>query len=275
MAIKKIIVPTDFSETADTAAKFAVQLAYRFGVDVELVHVLNPATDLNNGYMIDPGIETVKRSKLTDLTAQIGDESQVEGGKVSVMSSFHLGFPIEEIVNISKEQEALIVVGATGESGVMDRVFGSIPVHLARRAHSPVLIIPRDAIFRGFSEIAYASAEAALDLKISDMLLDFANIFEARLHAVHIGKEDEYPIWEMEVVFKGQKNPREIIKKNVDRLDVVSALNQYCGANDIDLLIMATKHRKFWDSIIHTSMTREMALDPHLPLLVFHDDDAL
>ena len=274
--MKKIVVPTDFSDSAQTATNFAIGLAFHLKVDVELVHILNPATDLNNGYMIDPGIENVRRDRLREITAEANNQISEElAGEIVVMSSFHLGFPIEEIVNISKSQDALIVVGATGESGVMDRVFGSIPAHLARRAHSPVLIIPKNVKFKGFNEIAYASAEPALDKKISAMLFRFIDVFSARLHAVHIGKEDNYPIWKIDEAVLGVSAPSAILKKNIDRVDVVTALNQYCLGHKIDLLIMATKHRKFWDSIIHTSMTREMALEPHLPLLVFHDDDTM
>ncbi|NND05594.1 MAG: universal stress protein [Saprospiraceae bacterium] len=273
--MKKIVVPTDFSDSAQTATTFAVNLAFHLKVDVELVHILNPATDLNTGYMIDPGIEKVRRDQLEDATRAVKEKLSGElADEIVIMSSFHLGFPIEEIVNISKGQDALIVVGATGESGVMDRVFGSIPVHLARRAYSPVLIVPNNVKFDGFSEIAYASAEPALDRKVAAMLFRFVDVFDARLHAVHIGKEDNYPIWHIDEAVPGVAAPPTVLKKNIDRVDVISALNQYCSEEQIDLLIMSTRHRKFWDSIIHTSMTREMALEPHLPLLVFHEHDS-
>ena len=276
--MKKIIVPTDFSTAANEAVQYATQLAFFFKCDVELVHVLNPATDLNTGYMIDPGIETVKRKKLKALTEEVSKQiAETLPSEISVMSSFYLGFPIEEIINLSKSQDSLIVVGATGESGVMGRVFGSIPSHLARRAHAPVLIIPKGVKFSVYKEIAYASAEANLDHAISKMIKQFVMVFNARLHCVHIGKDEQYPEWQMEAIFGNNQNngTPELIKKNLDRVDVVSALNHYCDENDVDMLIMATKHRRFWDSIIHTSMTREMALDPHLPLLVFHDRDKL
>ena len=100
--MKKIIVPTDFSSGADAAVKYAIQLAFFLKADVELVHVLNPATDLNTGYMIDPGIETVKRNKLkaiTDDAKAMLTEKMAE--EVKIFSSFILGFPIEEVVSLS------------------------------------------------------------------------------------------------------------------------------------------------------------------------------
>jgi len=271
--MNKIIVPTDFSTASNRAVQYATSLAFYFRCDVELVHVLNPATDLSNGYKIEPGIETIKRQKLKSLAKEAAKADLPP--EVQVMSSFYLGFPIEEIINLSKSKDSLIVVGATGETGALDRMFGSVPSNLARRAHSPVLIVPGNATFEAYGDIAYASAEANLDHQVSSMIKDFVSAFKARLHCVHIGKEDVYPDWQMEAIFGSGENAPELIKKSLERKDVVSALNNYCSANDIQLLIMATKQRKFWDAIIHTSMTREMALDPKLPLLVFHEEDKL
>lgn len=271
--MNKIIVPTDFSAASNQAVKYAVNLAFFFQCEVELVHVLNPATDLNNGYKIDPGIETIKRQKLKALAEDAA--KQHLPSEVKVMSTFILGFPIEEIIKLSKGGISLIVVGATGETGVLDRVFGSVPSNLVRKAHSPVLIVPKGASFQVFKNLAYASADANLDQEVAHMIKDFVLTFKATMHCVHIGKESDYPTWQMKAIFGDTAGFHDIIMKHLDQVDVVSALNTYCGENDIDLLMMTTRHRNFWDSIIHTSMTREMALDPKLPLFVFHHQDRL
>lgn len=272
--MKKIIVPTDFSSGADAAVKYAVQLAFFLKCDVELVHVLNPATDLNTGYMIDPGIETVKRKKLTATTDAVREMlTDKMADEVKVFSSFILGFPIEEIVSLSQSNGAMIVVGARGESGVLDRMFGSIPSHLVKKASAPVLIVPEDATFTPLSVLVYASSETDLDYKISGHIKQLVQAFNARLHTIHIGKE--YPEWQMEAVFAKVATEKPVIIKNIDKEDVVSGLNTYCEEVNADLLMMSTRHRGFWDSLVHTSVTREMALEPHRPLLVFHESDTV
>ena len=263
----KVIVPTDFSKTAENAARYGAELAKYLGGGLELVHVLNPATDLNTGYMIDPGIESIKRKKLQEFCDKIGIESEV-----NVTSKFILGFPIEEITRLSEEADVLLVVGSTGESDILEKVFGSVASHLARRSQAPVLIVPKEASFKPFKEVVYASNDAGMDYRISSLVKNFVSHFECRLHSVHIGKNDQYPEWQMQAIFGESEEVPELKIEHLNDPDVVEGLNNYCEKENADLLILTTRQRNFWRTIVHSSITKEMALHPHLPLLVLHDE---
>jgi len=262
----KIVVPTDFSKTAENAAKYGAELAKFLGGGLEVVHVLNPATDLNTGYMIDPGIESVKREKLQDFCGQMAENSGV-----NVTSKFILGFPIEEITQLSEESDVLLVVGATGESDLLEKVFGSVASHLARRSKAPVLIVPKGATFHPFKEVVYASNDAGMDYRISSLVKNFVSQFKSRLHSVHIGQNDQYPKWQMQAIFGETEAVPELKIKHLQEANVVEGLNHYCEKEKADLLILTTQERSFWRTIVHSSITKEMALHPHLPLLVLHD----
>jgi hypothetical protein len=41
----------------------------------------------------------------------------------------------------------------------------------------------------------------------------------------------------------------------------------------MDLMIAITHHRRFWDDLIHYSVTKELAWHTYLPILCFHSDD--
>ncbi len=263
---KKIVVPVDFSPTSRNAADYAINLSAALNGGIELVHVLNPATDLNTGYMIDPGIEEVKRKKLQQWADELAAEHQI-----SVTSRFILGFPIEELTRLSEEKDTLMVLGATGESDLLERVFGSVPAHLARRAHSPVLVVPRDARYKPFREIVYASNDSGLDYRVANIVKSFVSQFECRLHSVHIGKSDDYPEWQMRAIFGTDDTAPELVTAHLQERNIIEKLNEYCEDNEADLLILTTRQRNFWNSLVHTSVTRELALNPGLPLLVFQE----
>ncbi|MFM9952206.1 MAG: universal stress protein [Saprospiraceae bacterium] len=50
-------------------------------------------------------------------------------------------------------------------------------------------------------------------------------------------------------------------------------MNQYAEMEKIDLIVMATRHRSFWEQLFHKSQTKQMALHTHLPMLVLHQGD--
>ena len=54
---------------------------------------------------------------------------------------------------------------------------------------------------------------------------------------------------------------------------VWEGLNRYAGDHEVDLFVMVTMHRKFWENIVHRSMTRQMAIHSKIPILVLYSDD--
>jgi nucleotide-binding universal stress UspA family protein len=55
--------------------------------------------------------------------------------------------------------------------------------------------------------------------------------------------------------------------------NTVEQLKQYASDNKIDLIAFASKHRNFWQSLVHSSTTEKMALSTTLPIVVIHIDD--
>ncbi len=55
--------------------------------------------------------------------------------------------------------------------------------------------------------------------------------------------------------------------------DTVVELNKYCNAKNINLITFASKHRNFWENLMHKSITENVALSNILPIMVIHSDD--
>ena len=51
---------------------------------------------------------------------------------------------------------------------------------------------------------------------------------------------------------------------------VAEGLNDYAVRHRIDLIVMARPNRDFWENIFHKSVTKAMALNTKLPILIFH-----
>jgi nucleotide-binding universal stress UspA family protein len=92
------------------------------------------------------------------------------------------------------------------------------------------------------------------------------------LHSVHIGQNDQYPEWQMLAIFGESDEVPELKIEYLNDPNVVEGLNTYCEKENADLLILTTQQRTFWRTVVHSSITKEMALNPHLPLLVLHDE---
>jgi hypothetical protein len=57
------------------------------------------------------------------------------------------------------------------------------------------------------------------------------------------------------------------------REDMLKAIDIYTVNHHIDLLVISTLHRTIFQKIFHPSLTKKIATEANLPLLVLHQED--
>ena len=144
LPVKKIVVPTDFSEPAREGFRKACQVAAHFKAALIVVHVNPPVPIIPAGHGAVPfnvkgykqEMEKVSRD---NLDAFVATESC---GSVSVTPLIREGDVAEEIVRAAEEQAADLIVTAThGYSGWKKFILGSVTEKVVRIAPMPVLTI--------------------------------------------------------------------------------------------------------------------------------------
>jgi len=146
--IKRLLVPTDFSEHSEQAALYAVELAKRFQADeVHCLHVSDIPADLlaTSAYtMTGPSqefIEQVRQENRKNLEAFA--KNRLAG--VPVRTAFLEGRPFVEIIRYARDHEIdLVVIATHGRTGLTHALFGSVAEKVVRKAPCPVLVVKRD-----------------------------------------------------------------------------------------------------------------------------------
>lgn len=140
-AVKKILVPTDFSDSARHAFRVARGYAARFEAELLLVHVVET---LAVGYASDlfpvPMAEVFNEMSgyaRTELR-KLAEEARAEG--LAVRDLVVQGKPSAEIVRMAEEEQVDLIVLGTHGKGVLDHaLFGSTTERVIRKAPCPVL----------------------------------------------------------------------------------------------------------------------------------------
>lgn len=142
ITLKKILFPTDFSEYADNALPYALELARKFEARVTLVHVLSPPT-----YAVSPefavdltaiqnNMQQTAEKKMGELAARF-----TEGG-VQVESVIQIGSAFAEIIGTARAHDVDLIVMAThGYGAVRHLLLGSTAEKVVRKAPCPVLTV--------------------------------------------------------------------------------------------------------------------------------------
>jgi nucleotide-binding universal stress UspA family protein len=137
LAIRSILVPTDFSEGSAAAYHFAVALARDHGARLFVVHVKPPPTIVYGSGVVPPEPE--------DADAQLEKRLHTwEKVDPRVPTEFRLieGDAIPELLDLAEETNCdLIVLGTHGRGGLKRLLMGSVAEQIVRRAPCPVLTV--------------------------------------------------------------------------------------------------------------------------------------
>ncbi|HKP63228.1 MAG TPA: universal stress protein [Polyangiales bacterium] len=143
-AIKKILCPTDFSDSSQVASALAVDLAAKLGAAVEFLHVVQPPVYV--GWEDSPA-GLAATAQLLDQTRERA-ESQLKaavekfnGRGVQIHTQLQDGSPHQQISELSKQVD-LIVMGTHGRTGLPHLLLGSVAERVVRTASCPVMTVP-------------------------------------------------------------------------------------------------------------------------------------
>jgi nucleotide-binding universal stress UspA family protein len=151
IAVKRILVPTDFSEASKVAVQYGLALGRAFNAQLYLLHV-EPRHDLEiiverelvvEKYLSETAAPKSRQNAAHELLGKILTEQEKKELRAEhVLRASGRGGPYVEIVRYAKERGIdLIVMGAHGHGAAAHRLMGSVAENVVRKAPCPVLTV--------------------------------------------------------------------------------------------------------------------------------------
>jgi len=139
---RRILVATDFSDTADRALDYAVALAAALGAEIVLVHAYEvPVYAFPDGAFLAT-TEISERLAEAARTALDSALASRAASKVPMRGVLRTGTPWTEIEAVATEEKAdLVIVGTHGRKGIARALLGSVAEKVVRTAPCPVLSV--------------------------------------------------------------------------------------------------------------------------------------
>ena len=164
MAFTHVLVPTDFSDPAHHALRYAIEEATLHHARVTLLHVLAPRSETEVYYVTgapvtgaDAGLDLVAGGRLgpsatsqpTVVRHDHNEEALTQlhdlipdAFRDSWAIEIAAGHPAETIVRVAQDKSAdLIVMGTHGRTGLQHVLLGSVAEKVVRLAPCPVLTV--------------------------------------------------------------------------------------------------------------------------------------
>ncbi len=144
ITIRRILVPTDFSDCALPAVRYAAELADKFSAELILLHIVPDAVlALPDAVMPTPAsytdLHALTEAGKTGLAHLIAAQ-KLE--RLNPRSEVRIGSPTAEIIAAAGELHAdLVCIGTHGRGGLARVILGSVAEHVVRQAPCPVLTV--------------------------------------------------------------------------------------------------------------------------------------
>lgn len=151
IALKRILVATDFSESSGAALKYGVALAQTFGAKLHVLHaagrhdleVMVERQLVIDKFLQDPSSVEVHHNAARELLGGMLTPAETESAQAEfVLRACGPAGPWAEIVRYAKERDlGLIIVGTHGRGMLGHLLMGSVAEKVVRMAPCPVLTV--------------------------------------------------------------------------------------------------------------------------------------
>jgi nucleotide-binding universal stress UspA family protein len=275
--MKKILIPTDFSNQAFNAIRVGIKLAKKEGAEIILLHILdlpqegsdsvnkgtpapqvmffkNAAEKLNN-LALDPIFQglTVSTSLILDRTS-LGVTKSAENNNVD-----------------------LIVMGSHGASGFKEYFIGSNTEKVVRTSNIPVLVIKGEVEDFKISDFVFASDFSENMKEPFKKALAFNKVFGSKLHLLMVNTPNNFKAThvaeELLQDFLQDITDKEYDLSIYNDINIEKGILNFSDRINADLIGIATHGRKGISHFFNGSISEDLVNHSSTSVLTFKIDN--
>ena len=185
--MKRILVPTDFSEYSTEALKVAAQIARKNSSEIILLRMLelpHQNEDFISGGKSIPEIMYFKNKAISNLE-NLMDSEYLKG--INVSEAFEFKKVTDGIIDAAQKNKVdLIVMGSHGTSGFDELMVGSNAEKVVRLSSIPVIVVKKGTTEFKVRNFVFASDFSKETKKPFRKMIEFAKIFDSNIFLVMI-----------------------------------------------------------------------------------------
>ena len=279
--MKNILLPTDFSENAFNAIRYALQLFKEEPCNFYILNSYSPpmsapssgvTTQMLNDSILKALVEDSERG-LNESLQKIKDNYANDKHNYTLLPAFDFfNTAVEKAVK--KFEIDYVVMGTKGASGLKEVAIGSNTAGLIGNLKCPILAIPQYAEHKSLNELGFAA-----DYEISythkglspfTSLIPDNNTAVSVLHIMEKGKE-----MKAEQLNHQQDVRDSLISYNttfytLTDINVTAGVRAFCESRKLDMLCLVAKKHNFLDRLLGKTHSKSISSHAEVPLLVLN-----
>ena len=276
--MKKILFPTDFSETSQNAFVHALEFANFIKAELLLLHSFDlPVFDSQffpeNYATIYDSIELAQFEMFKDEIPKL--RSIAKQHKLDHIRLQHRLMDGDLIYNLKKaideEKVDFIVMGTSGLADWSTFFLGSNTSAIIANVQVPVICIPSEVPYKKVKNIGFTMRYREKDKAELIKTLEIAKTMNAQVKCLYVKTESsdvsDATIKEWETDFKGEP----VIFSVVITEDIKEAVLDFVLYKEIDVLAVVAYKRTFFEALINPSFSKKIVKEIKIPVIILHE----
>lgn len=275
--MKKILLPTDFSDNAYNAIKYAVEIFKNDDCVFFLLNTYTPVLYDTKYILYSPSplaLQEIYRNNslkgLSEVKNKIKKDLPNSRHRWELVSSFNmLSDEIKE--QVEEKKIDLVAMGTQGATGAKMILFGTHTIHAIKKTTCPLLAIPSGFKFKSLKNILFPTD---YDLNFTAEHLKFLNELISK-HASILHIINVYFGIPLEAKQLRSKNLLEDYFKNIphnfyriEKSSVPEGIDDFQKKNPVDLLAMISNKHSFFENLLFRPVINEIGFQVKIPFLV-------
>lgn len=279
--MKKILVPTDFSKSAQLATEVAADIARKANAELILLHVIEEIA--GNSFSIRPQIDAEDNWEDKIFTMRLIEKGKKQLAKaiddlsasgVKARQELRLGSPFHGMRTIITDHKVdLVVMGTSGNTRLNEMIIGTNTEKVVRHANCPVLTVQKKPAATDFKNIVYATSMSEDEEIFSRVIRKTQQLYDSTIHLVRINTPGNF---QRDAVVKKnmQTFAKKLQMKNVT-LNVFNDLSEeegiiyFADSINADMIAMATHGRTGFAHVLAGSIAEDVVSHAKRPVLTF------
>ncbi|GMQ24071.1 universal stress protein [Algoriphagus sp. oki45] len=279
----KVLVPFDFSETANFAFEFAISLAENYNqLEINLLHVVETPVATGMGTMgggLDAipdfenqvfFMELIKTRKIQFKEI----EEKHKNSSINLKTNLVIGNVYRNIVDVIQEKNPdLVIMGSKGSSGLEEVLIGSNTEKVVRTAACPVITIKSETHVNNMKKVVFASDFRDSDDEVASRIRRMQTLFDAQFYFVLVNTPGNFETTResfARIKTYVQKHKLENIKAEIyNSLSEETGILEFADDIDADLIAMTTHGRTGFLHLITGSIAEDVVNHSKRPVWTF------
>lgn len=279
--MRKILIPTDFSENAMNAIKYAIELFKYEKSDYYIMHAYQDDIYADEVLLEKKSIDEITKltgekslKELESILKKVNKISPNPRHTYQIISANNsLVDEADKIVN--RENIDIIVMGTRGKTNDKKLTFGSHTLQVLKYVQCPVLAIPESYVYVQPKHVLfptnYLIPYKRRELKL---LCEMVSPYRAVIDMLYVSKSNKLSL--------RQQDNRNFIKEELcknainfkieNSKHIINAIYKYMKENKTDMLVMVNTRHSFLENILfHSTTIDELSLNLDIPFLALQN----